>query len=213
MKNPDKPMATAIAIRKAHPQDAAAIAACLASAFAPFRSQYTAGAFADTVLNAEGVLDRMAHMTIYAAVTPVGEIVGTVAAAVVDQVGHLRGMAVRPDWQGRAIAEQLLRVAENDMRTAGLSSHHAGFNAAPPASHRFYEQHGFVRSGDVSNFFGMPLHEYVKHSVLLEPTALRLSGLDEDASHYRVSRYKEAPQAELRGAPCARPFSPSPCSP
>jgi N-acetylglutamate synthase-like GNAT family acetyltransferase len=162
MKNPGKPEATAITIRKAHPQDAAAIAACLASAFAPFRSQYTGGAFADTVLNAEGVLDRMAHMTIYAAVTPVGEIVGTVAAAVVDQVGHLRGMAVRPDWQGHAIAEQLLLVAEDDMRIAGCHRITLDTTAPLQRASRFYERHGFARSGDISDFFGMPLHEYVK---------------------------------------------------
>jgi ribosomal protein S18 acetylase RimI-like enzyme len=159
-------MASAIAIRKAHPHDAAAIAECLASAFAPFRSQYTAGAFADTVLNTDGVVDRMAHMTIYAAVTPAGEIVGTVATAVAvtvaDQIGHLRGMAVRPDWQGRAIAEQLLRIAENDMRTAGC--HRITLDTTAPLQRacRFYERHGFARSGNISDFFGMPLHEYVK---------------------------------------------------
>jgi N-acetylglutamate synthase-like GNAT family acetyltransferase len=162
MKNPDKPETTAITIRKTHPHDAAAIAACLASAFAPFRSQYTAGAFADTVLNAEGVLDRMAHMTIYVAVTPVGEIAGTVGAAVVNQVGHLRGMAVLPDWQGHAIAEQLLRVAENDMRTAGCHRITLDTTAPLQRASRFYEQQGFARSGNISDFFGMPLHEYVK---------------------------------------------------
>ena len=116
-------MSVAFAIRKAQPHDAAAIAACLAAAFAPFRSQYTAGAFADTVLNAEGVLDRMTRMTIYAATTTIGEIVGTIAAEVIDQVGHLRGMAVRTEWQGQAIAEQLLGVAEDDIRIAGCHPH------------------------------------------------------------------------------------------
>ncbi len=27
---------------------------------------------------------------------------------------------------------------------------------------RFYESHGYRRSGEVTDFFGMPLHEYVK---------------------------------------------------
>jgi ribosomal protein S18 acetylase RimI-like enzyme len=27
---------------------------------------------------------------------------------------------------------------------------------------RFYESHGYQRSGKVTDFFGMPLHEYVK---------------------------------------------------
>ena len=163
MDNPGKPETTEIAIRKAQPQDAAAIAECLESAFTPFRSQYTAGAFADTVLNTQGVLNRMARMTIYAAVTPGGEIVGTVACAAVDQIGHIRGMAVVPQWQGHAIAEQLLRVAESDMRTAGC--HRITLDTTLPLERaiRFYERTGYARSGKVSGFFGMPLHEYVKH--------------------------------------------------
>ena len=90
-------MTDVITVRKAQPPDAAAIAECLASAFAPFRSQYTAGAFADTVLNTEGVLNRMAHMTIYAGVTSGGQIVGTVSFSIIDQIGHLRGMAFGPN--------------------------------------------------------------------------------------------------------------------
>jgi ribosomal protein S18 acetylase RimI-like enzyme len=151
-----------IAIRKAQPQDAPAIAECLASAFAPFRSQYTSGAFADTVLTAERMLHRMTHMTIYTALTPANEVVGTVAFAIEDQVGHLRGMAIRPDWQGRAIAEELLRVAENDMRAAGCS--HITLDTTLPLQRaiRFYERNGYFPTGGVTDFFGMPLHEYAK---------------------------------------------------
>jgi ribosomal protein S18 acetylase RimI-like enzyme len=151
-----------IAIRKAQPQDAAAIAECLASAFAPFQSQYTSGAFADTVLNTEGVRSRMTQMTVYVAVASGGEIIGTVACAVVDRVGHLRGMAVRPEWQGHAIAEQLLRVAENEMRAAGC--HRITLDTTLPLERaiRFYERNGYRPSGNISDFFGMPLHEYVK---------------------------------------------------
>lgn len=175
MKNPDKPEAIAITIRKAQTQDAAAIAACLASAFAPFRSQYTAGAFADTVLNAEDVLSRMAYMTIYIAVTSGGEIVGTVACAVADQVGHLRGMAVRPEWQGHAIADRFLQLAENDMRIAGCDRITLDTTLPLQRAIRFYERNGYALSGKISDFFGMPLHEYVKpiHSAQCEspPTA------------------------------------------
>ena len=162
MKNPDKPEANAATIRKAQPQDAAAIAACLSSAFAPFRAQYTPDAFADTVLNTEGVLRRMAYMSLYVAVTSGGEIIGTVACAVVDQVGQLRGMAVRPEWQGHAIANQFLRLAENDMRNAGC--HRITLDTTLPLQRaiRFYERNGYVPSGKISDFFGMPLHEYEK---------------------------------------------------
>jgi ribosomal protein S18 acetylase RimI-like enzyme len=162
MNDSDKTAAPVIAIRKAQPQQAEAIADCLESAFAPFRAQYTEGAFADTVLNTQGVLDRMKHMTIYAAATKEGAIVGTVATAVVDQVGHLRGMAVRPEWQGHNIALHLLREAENNLRAAGC--HRLTLDTTAPLQRaiRFYERHGYVPSGKVTDFFGMPLHEYVK---------------------------------------------------
>jgi ribosomal protein S18 acetylase RimI-like enzyme len=155
-------MKSEVAIRKAQPPDAAAIAECLASAFAPFRSQYTSGAFADTVLTTQGVLHRMTHMTIYAALTPANEIVGTVAVAIDDQTGHLRGMAIRPDWQGRAIAEELLRVAEDDMRAAGCSRITLDTTLPLQRAIRFYERNGYLPTGRVTNFFGMPLHEYAK---------------------------------------------------
>ena len=155
-------MDSLIAIRKAQPCDAAAIAACLQSAFAPFRTQYTAGAFADTVLSAEGVLNRMAHMTIYAAVTPGGEIVGTVSYAIIDQVGHLRGMALRPPWQGHAIAEQLLGAVEGEMRAAGCLRITLDTTLPLRRATRFYKRNGFLPSGNITDFFGMPLYEYVK---------------------------------------------------
>lgn len=149
-------------IRKAHPCDAPAIAGCLAWAFAPFRAQYTEGAFADTVLSAEGVLHRMTHMTIYIAITPGDEIIGTVACAIVDRVGHLRGMAVRPEWQRHAIAQELLRAAEEEMRTAGCSRITLDTTAPLERAIRFYQRHGYVPTGRVIDFFGMPLHEYAK---------------------------------------------------
>jgi ribosomal protein S18 acetylase RimI-like enzyme len=161
-----------IAIRKAQPPDAPAIAACLASAFAPFRSQYTSGAFADTVLTAEGVLQRMTHMTIYAALAPTNDVVGTVAFAIDDQVGHLRGMAIRPEWQGRAIAEELLRVAEDDIRAAGCSRITLDTTLPLQRAIRFYERNGYLPTGRVTDFFGMPLHEYRKQ--LASPATPRL---------------------------------------
>lgn len=155
-------MGDRIVIRKACANDAPAIAECLASAFASFRSQYTAGAFADTVLTAEGMLERMTHMTIYVAVVGAGEIAGTVACGVVDKIDHLRGMAVQPPWQGHSIAEKLLRAAENDVRAAGCSRITLDTTAPLERAMRFYQRHGYVPTGRITDFFGMPLHEYEK---------------------------------------------------
>jgi ribosomal protein S18 acetylase RimI-like enzyme len=161
-------MSEGILIRKAQPNDAPAIAECLASAFASFRSRYTAGAFADTVLTVEGVLDRLTHMTIYAAVTSGGEVVGTVAYGIDHQKGHLRGMAVRPQWQGHAIAEKLLHIAENDMRAAGCSRITLDTTSPLERAIGFYQRHGYLPTGRITDFFGMPLHEYAKK---LDPRA------------------------------------------
>lgn len=154
--------AVVIAIRRARLEEAEMINKCLESAFEPFRSQYTRDAFADTVPSAEAIRERMAHTTVYAAITPDGEIVGTLAAAVEAEEGHLRGMAIRPKWQGHRIAEQLLRTAENDLLAAGCVRVVLGTTAPLQRAIRFYERNGFVASGRISDFFGMPLYEYVK---------------------------------------------------
>jgi ribosomal protein S18 acetylase RimI-like enzyme len=151
-----------IHIRKANPQDAAAIAECLTAAFAPFRAQYTPGAFADTVPGPSGVLDRMAHMTVYIAVAAKTEVAGTTACSVAHQVGHLRGMAVRPEWQGQNIAQQLLQQAENHLRDAGCYRITLDTTAPLERAIRFYERNRYVPTGRISDFFGMPLHEYSK---------------------------------------------------
>jgi ribosomal protein S18 acetylase RimI-like enzyme len=155
-------VARSIHVRKAGSQDAAAIAECLAAAFAPFRAQYTAGAFADTVPDASAVLDRMAYMTVYIAVTATTEVAGTIACSVAHQVGHLRGMAVRPEWQGHNIAQQLLCEAENHLRAAGCRRITLDTTTPLERAIRFYERNRYVPTGRISDFFGMPLHEYSK---------------------------------------------------
>jgi ribosomal protein S18 acetylase RimI-like enzyme len=150
-----------IHIRKANPQDAAAIAECLAAAFAPFRAQYSPGAFADTVPDTEGVLNRMERMTVFIAIAK-AEVVGTIACSAADQVGHLRGMAVDPEWQGHNIAQQLLQHAESHLCAAGCRRITLNTTAPLERAIRFYERNDYVPTGKISNFFGMPLHEYSK---------------------------------------------------
>lgn len=162
MTDSDKTVASVIAIRKAHPQDAAAIAGCLESAFAPFRGQYTPGAFADTVLSKQGVLDRMNRMTIHTAIAGDGAIIGTIASSALQDDGHLRGMAVRPEWQGHSIGLRLLLEAESHLFAAGCRRITLDTTLPLQRAMRFYERNGFVPSGRVTDFFGMPLHEYVK---------------------------------------------------
>jgi putative acetyltransferase len=102
-------------------------------------------------------------MTVFVAAGEDGEIVGTVACQVVHpEQGHVRGMAVRPPWQGAGVAGQLLHAVESELRL--LSCSRISLDTTQPLEQaiRFYERHGFQRSGKIADFFGMPLVEYVK---------------------------------------------------
>ncbi|MGB7552801.1 MAG: GNAT family N-acetyltransferase [Candidatus Korobacteraceae bacterium] len=152
-----------ITIRKASGADAPGILECLRIAFAPYRDEYTPVAFVDTVLTPETIQHRLAQMCVFVAVTPDNQIVGTIACAVVDaSEGHLRGMAVLPVWQGRSIAKKLLQAAEAELAGHGCSRVTLDTTEPLHRATRFYEKHGYAASGRSTDFFGMPLHEYVK---------------------------------------------------
>jgi ribosomal protein S18 acetylase RimI-like enzyme len=162
-------------IRVAQEDEADQIASCLAVAFEAFRSQYTSDAFNDTVPGPRAVRARMSSMRVYVAVASGRKVVGTLAAAASGEQGHLRGMAVHPEWQGRGIAEQLLARAESDLRGAGCRCVTLDTTLPLLRATRFYEKSGFVRSARVVDFFGMPLHEFVKQLNYLEgQTELKL---------------------------------------
>ena len=152
-----------ITIRNANEADAPAILACLAAAFAPYRNSYTPAGFTDTVPTLETIQQRLTSMCVLVALNEAREIVGTIACSVIGQSeGHLRGMAVLPAWQGRGIAEQLLRTAENELLSRKCLLITLDTTEPLQRAMRFYERQGYRRSGKVTDFFGMPLHEYVK---------------------------------------------------
>ena len=156
-------MTAEVLIRKATPADAGAILECLRSAFEPYRSRYTPDGYRDTTLTAETIHERLASMSVLVAVNPDGEIVGTIACGVASPgVGHLRGMAVLPTWQGAGVAALLLEAAERELRDKGCSLVTLDTTEPLERARRFYEKHGYRPSGRVSEFFGMPLVEYVK---------------------------------------------------
>ncbi len=158
-------MQTGVTIRKAVESDASGILGCLRTAFEPYRASYTAAAFTDTVLTPETLRRRLKQMSIFVAVSADDRIVGTVACAVIDaSEGHLRGMAVLPEWHGRGIAQKLLQSAEAELDDGGCSRITLDTTEPLHRATRFYEKHGYVASGKTMDFFGMPLHQYVKES-------------------------------------------------
>jgi GNAT superfamily N-acetyltransferase len=153
---------SSLEIRQAREADSGGIQRCLAAAFASYREQYTPAAFADTVLNDSAIRERMRTMDILVAVSA-DQIVGTVGGSLNDeQQGHLRGMAVLPQFRGTGIAAKLLSAIEDWLRIKGCKQVSLDTTLPLQTAINFYEKHGYVRSGRVTDFFGMTLIEYVK---------------------------------------------------
>lgn len=153
----------AFTIRAAAPGDGEGILECLALAFAPYQQAYTPGAFQDTVLTPETVLERMAQMSIFVATNGSGMVGGTIACKVMENGrGHLRGMAVRPEFQGSGLSRRLLNTAEEELRSSGCKR--ITLNTTEPLKRatRFYQKYGFRPTGKIGSFFGMSLFEYSK---------------------------------------------------
>ncbi len=93
--------------------------------------------------------------------TPAG-IVGTIAGSLYAAEGHLRGLAVLPAWRGSGLAAKLLHAIEAWLETNGCSRITLDTTLPLAAAMKFYEKNRYWRSGKVSDFFGMPLLEYVK---------------------------------------------------
>jgi putative intracellular protease/amidase/predicted N-acetyltransferase YhbS len=147
-------------VRKATRDDADGILVCLRAAFEPYKSRYSEEGYEDTVpatLN-----HRLETMTIFVAISQSGDVIGTIACAAHGAEGHLRGMAVRSEWQGKKVADALLQAAEEELRRQDCRRITLDTTEPLQRAMRFYEKHGYRKSGRVSDFFGMPLHEYVK---------------------------------------------------
>ncbi|HWY69621.1 MAG TPA: GNAT family N-acetyltransferase [Terriglobales bacterium] len=152
----------AVEIRQAREGDEQPILKCLAEAFEPYREQYTAGAYADTVIDEGALSARMQTMHVLVAISN-GEIIGTVAGTESHPgEGHLRGMAVLPQYKGSGVSAELLAAIEAWLRARGCVRVTLDTTQPLLTAMRFYEKHGYVRSGHVSDFFGMALIENVK---------------------------------------------------
>jgi len=150
-------------IRRATQTDSDAILACLRSAFHEYESRYTPGAYADTILTVESLSERLLTMSVFVAVSPDGQVIGTIACNVIQgSEGHLRGMAVRPEWQGYGVAKKLLDRAEAELRDRGCQRVTLDTTEPLKRAVHFYELNGFRSNRKVTDFFGMPLFEYAK---------------------------------------------------
>jgi len=150
-----------IEIRPAGQDDAGAILKCLAAAFDPYRAEYSPAAFADTVLDEATVHVRFLQMHVLVA-TASGNVVGTISGVCHGGEGHLRGMAVLPEWRRLGVAAKLLAAIESYLRARGCNRITLDTTLPLQAAMKFYEKNGYRRAANVADFFGMPLLQYVK---------------------------------------------------
>lgn len=140
------------------------MAACLLAAFDAFRQDYTPGAWSDTILDGNGMRERMKTMTCFVVVDENNKIVGSVAGTLIaPQHAHLRGMSVDPSAHGTGAADVLLEAVEKEMgRQVGRGKITLETTAPLARASNFYRQHDYRASGKVSDYHGMQLFEYVK---------------------------------------------------
>jgi ribosomal protein S18 acetylase RimI-like enzyme len=150
-----------VTVRSAVASDSPAILMCLASAFEPYRDEYTHEAYADTVLDRQSVQDRLREMSVLVAVCG-DQVVGTVAFSVEGDTAHLRGMAVRQEWQGVGVASALLHNVVAALRQRNCRFVTLDTTEPLERAINFYRRAGFAPSSKISDFFGMRLHEYVR---------------------------------------------------
>ena len=161
MVSPD--LTTRVTIRRAGLKDVAGIIDCLAAAFEPYREIYTPDGFRDTVPTAEGARRRVKEMTVLIAEHDSSRIIGSLSYQVHgSSEGHLRGMAVIPEFQGTGVAERMLRAAEAALRELGCSKVTLDTTLPLKRATRFYIRHEYKATGITKDFYGMPLFEFEK---------------------------------------------------
>lgn len=151
-----------ISIRRATDADIDGILTCLQLAFEPYKTSYTPAAYEDTVPTFSGVEQRLREMSVLVVVSQANEIVGTLAYQVMkNNEGHLRGMAILPQWQRRGLAKRLLDRAESDLRERKCNRCTLDTTPQLRDAIRLYESNGYIATGK-SDLFGVPLIDYVK---------------------------------------------------
>jgi GNAT superfamily N-acetyltransferase len=144
-------------IRRATPNDAAAIANVLHESFAAFKQLYTDGGFAATTPTAEHVLIRMREGPVWVALHD-GVMSGTVAAVVKGRSVYIRGMAVLPSARGYGTGAALLRQAEAWAATEGYDRLFLSTTPFLSSAIRLYEGFGYRRTDEgPQELFGTPL--------------------------------------------------------
>ena len=103
-------------------------------------------------------------MILYVATDQRKRIIGTIGWQKVDnKEGHIRGMAVIPNRQGKnSPAIALLRIVEEDAKSEGCTLLTLDTTAILERAQSFYRKCGFKKTGKTGDFFGSTIYEFAK---------------------------------------------------
>jgi GNAT superfamily N-acetyltransferase len=128
-------------IRRAQPQDAVKLAACIDAAYAPYRAYIS-----DLPPVSEGIADDIAGHLVW-----VAEIDSVIAGGLVlvhgKEFATLANIAVAPDHGGQGVGRGLIERAEQYCREAGTTELRLSTHEAMPENVRLYERLGWIETG------------------------------------------------------------------
>lgn len=135
-------MTSVVTLRLATPDDSDTVADLIYEAFAPFESEYTAGAWEYTTPKADAIRPRFKEGPVWIAEMD-GEAVGTVSGMRDGDRFYIRSMAIKPTAQRNGIGQKLLDALERYAREQRFEKLYLYTTYVLPGAQRLYEKNGF----------------------------------------------------------------------
>ncbi|MHA2131633.1 MAG: GNAT family N-acetyltransferase [Promethearchaeota archaeon] len=151
-------------LRKAQLNDARGIHEVLLAAFEEYKHFYSSEGFADTVMSEEVAFKRIKIMNLFVAVDHNNKIIGTIGWLKIGEYeGHVRGMAVHPNFQGKnSPASTLFKIVEEEALSQGCTFLTLDTTEILVRAQNFYRKMGFNETGKMGDFFGTKIFEFAK---------------------------------------------------
>lgn len=135
-------MGSDVSLRLGTADDAQLVSDLIHEAFAPFESEYTAGAFEYTTPKVDAIRPRFDEGPIWIAEVD-SEAVGTVSGLPDGDRFYIRSMAIKPTAQRGGIGQRLLDELEKYAREKGFEKLYLYTTFVLPGAKRLYEKNGF----------------------------------------------------------------------
>ena len=132
-------------LRRATPDDAPALIACITAAYSAF-----AGAIPDLPDVTEGVADDIADRHVWVA-DKGPDIAGGIVLHIAPPLAHLMNLAVDPRRQGQGLARSLIETAERAARDSGCTKLDLATHVLMPDNLAYYQRLGWAEAGREGN--------------------------------------------------------------